>query len=106
MQVQVERTEKGLLIAIPNELADGFGLDDTVEVRRENGHLLVLNPNEPHYMIEELLEGMTAEHLHEEIPTSPPRRSKYRLEDLMARVTEENLPDKIDFGPPVGRELL
>lgn len=106
MQVQVERTDKGLLIAIPDELADGFGFGDTVEVRRENGHLVVLSPNEPHYTIEELLEGMTEDNLHEEIVTSPPRRSKYRIEDLMARVTDENLPDKIDFGPPVGRELL
>ena len=106
MQVQVERTDKGLLIAIPDELADGFGFGDTVEVRRENGHLVVLSPNEPHHTIEELLEGMTADHLHEEIRVSPLRRSKYKIEDLMARVTEENLPDKIDFGPPVGRELL
>ena len=104
MQVQVERTNKGMLITIPDELAESFG--DTVEVFRENGRVVISRPDDPHYTIEELLEGMTAENLHEEIAVSPPRRSKYRIEDLMARVTPENLPEKIDFGPPVGRELL
>ena len=104
MQVRVERTDKELLVPIPNELADGFG--DTVEVWQENGRVVISRPDDPHHTIEDLLEGMTEEHLHPEITIGSPRHSKYRLEDLMARVTEENLPDKIDFGPPVGRELL
>ena len=104
MQVQVKRTDDGLFIPVPNELAVSFG--DTVEVWQENGRVVISRLDDPHYTIEDLLEGMTEEHLHPEIIARPPRRSRYRLEDLMARVTEENLPDKIDFGPPVGRELL
>ncbi|MGI4787761.1 MAG: AbrB/MazE/SpoVT family DNA-binding domain-containing protein [Janthinobacterium lividum] len=75
MQVQIQRTDEGILILIPNDLAASCGLvsSDIVEVRRENGHLVVINPDEPHYDIEELLEGMTAEHLHAEIRTGPPR---------------------------------
>ena len=73
MLVQVERTDKGMLIAIPNELADGFGFADMVEVRRESGHLVVLSPNEPHYNIAELIATITPENRHPEISTGPPR---------------------------------
>ena len=71
MQVQVERTDKRVLIPIPNELADGFG--DTGEVWQENGRIVISRPDDSHHTIDELLEGMTPYHLHEEICTGPPR---------------------------------
>ena len=111
------------MIPIPEDLAQksksNFSQDSTVNIIFENGRFVVAGPDDPYYTIEELLEGMTEDNLHEEIRTgpsrgsiddkniaAPARRSKYRIEDLMAGVTQENLPDKIDFGPPVGRELL
>lgn len=71
MQVQVERTDKGLFVPIPIELADGFG--DTVEVLYENGRIVVSRLDDPYHTIEELLEGMAPYHLHEEICIGPPR---------------------------------
>ena len=71
MQVQVERTDKGMLIAIPNELADSFG--DTVEVFRENGRVVIGRPEEPPLDIEAMIATITPENRHEEIRTGPPR---------------------------------
>lgn len=80
MVLQLEETEKGLAVILPDEvvsdsqLAAGSSVDLTVS--------------------------------GDKIQLVPVRRSKYRIEDLMAGVTDENLPEKIDFGPPVGKELL
>ena len=113
MLVQLEKTEKGLVIPIPEDLAQKskFGPDSFVNITLDNDRFIVADPADPHYTIEELLEGMTEEHLHAEVITSPPigsprRRSKYTTAELVAKITDENLPEKIDFGPPVGRELL
>ena len=75
MLVQMKKTEKGLVIPVPEDLAQKskFGPDSMVNITLENGRFVVTDPNEPHYTIEELLEGMTEEHLHPEISTGPPR---------------------------------
>ena len=73
MQVQVERTDKGVLIAIPDELADGFGFGDTVEVRRENGCVVISRPEDPPLDIEAMIATITPENRHAEIRTGPPR---------------------------------
>jgi antitoxin component of MazEF toxin-antitoxin module len=71
MQVQVERTDKGMLIAIPNELADSFG--DTVEIFRENGRVVISSPDEQPLDIEAMIATITPENRHAEIKTGPPR---------------------------------
>ena len=75
MLVQLEKTEKGLTISLPDDLVQksNFGPGSFVNVTLENGRFIVADPADPHYMIEELLEGMTEEHLHAEISTGPPR---------------------------------
>ena len=74
MQVQVERTNKGMLIAIPDELADSFG--DTVELSRENGRVVISRPDEPQLDIEAMIATITPENRHAEIKTGPPRGSE------------------------------
>ena len=74
MQVQVKRVDTELFVPIPIELVDGFG--DTVEVHFENGRIVVSRLDDPYHTIDELLEGMTPYHLHEEIRTGPPRGSE------------------------------
>ena len=80
MVVQVEETEKGLAVILPEEVVQDSQLSA--------GSRIDLTVND------------------DKIQIVPVRRSKYRIEDLMAGVTDENLPEKIDFGPPVGKELL
>jgi antitoxin MazE len=53
-------------------------LDQPVEVREENGRIVIE-------------------------PISP---DKYDLAHLLSGITSENLHSEIDFGPPVGKELL
>ncbi len=71
MQVQVERTDRGLLVAIPDEMADSFG--DIVEVSRENGRVVISRPEEPPLDIEAMIATITPENRHAEIRTGPPR---------------------------------
>ena len=71
MQVQVKRTDKGVLIAIPDELAGSFG--DTVEVFRENGRVVISRPEETPLDIEAMIATITPENRHAEIRTGPPR---------------------------------
>ena len=80
MVVQVEETEKGLAVILPEEVVHGSHLaaGTTIDLTLTD----------------------------DQVQITPVRRSKYKIEDLMAGVTDENLPDKIDFGPPIGKELL
>ncbi len=71
MQVQVERTDKGMLVAIPDEFAGSFG--DTVEVYRENGRVVISRPEEAPLDIEAMIATITPENRHAEIRTGPPR---------------------------------
>ena len=80
MLLQVEETEKGLAVILPDEVVHGSQLSagSSIDLKVSDDKIQIV----------------------------PVRRSKYRIEDLMAGVTDENLPEKIDFGPPVGKELL
>lgn len=107
-----KKTESGLILPIPEDLAQQskFGPDSFVSITLENSRFIVADPADPHYTIEELLEGMTEENLHAEITTSgltgtPRRRSKYTTAELLKGVTDENMHGEIDWGPPVGKEV-
>lgn len=80
MQVQLEKSESGLTLNIPDEVTQGSQMlpGSLVDLTMIDGKILV----------------------------SPVRRSKYTLEELMAGITDENIHEAVDFGPPVGRELL
>lgn len=80
MQVQLEKSETGLTLHIPEEVAQISQMlpGSLVDLTMIDGKILV----------------------------SPVRRSKYTLEGLMAGITDENIHEAVDFGPPVGREIL
>jgi antitoxin component of MazEF toxin-antitoxin module len=75
MQVQIQKTDQGLMIPIPEDLVQKskFSQDSMVNITFENDRFVVAHPDDPYYTIEELLEGMTEANLHEEIRTGPPR---------------------------------
>ena len=74
MQVQIRRTDEGLMIPFPETLATASDLkeDSVVEIALENGKIIVADSKEPYYTIEELLEGITPENRHPEISTGRP----------------------------------
>ena len=78
MQVQLEKTEKGLSLLLPEELVHGSALvaGSNLEVTLVDGKILA----------------------------APIRRSKYTTEELLAGVTDENIHPETEWGPPVGRE--
>jgi antitoxin MazE len=58
--------------------AASFGLNDAVEVREENGRIII-----------------------ESI-----RQTKYDLTKLLSTINSKNLHDEVDFGAPGGKEVL
>ena len=54
-----------------------LALDEAVDVREENGRIVI----------------------------EPIRRKTYTLEELLAGITAENVHAEVDFGKPVGKEI-
>lgn len=79
-RVLVKKWGNSASVRIPASVmaAAKLRLDQAVEVREEQGRVVI----------------------------QPVRRGEYRLADLIAGITDENRHDEIDFGPPVGKEIL
>lgn len=80
MRAIVKKWGNSASVRIPAGMMEAaqLKLDQPVEVREENGRIVI----------------------------EPIRPGKYDLAQLLAGITPENLHSEIDFGPPVGRELL
>ncbi len=74
MLVHFEKTDQGIVLQLPDELAANpvFASGDVVNVSRENGRLVVTRPDEPTYDIEEMIASITEENRHAEISTGRP----------------------------------
>ena len=73
MHTKVQRWGNSLAVRIPKAFAQGMGLDESsdVEISLRDGDL-VISPKPPaSYTLEQLLEGITPENVHEEISTGP-----------------------------------
>ena len=79
MVLQLEETEKGLAVILPDEVIHGSRL--TV------GSPINLTINEG------------------KVELAPLRRSKYTTEELLAGVTDDNIHPETDWGLPVGKEV-
>lgn len=79
MNQHIRRWGNSAAVRIPATTLEAAGLkpDDPVEVREENGRVIIERARPSPVTLEWLLEGITAENLHEEV----------------------------DFGPPVGKEV-
>ena len=75
MVVHFEKTKNGIVIQMPDELADSsvFATGDTIEVSRENGRVVISRPDEQPLDIEAMIATITPENRHAEIKTGPPR---------------------------------
>ena len=79
MKVQVKKWGNSASVRIPAAVmtAASLDIDQTVDVREENGRVVI----------------------------EPIRTPDYTLDELLAQMTPDTFPDEIDFGPPVGREI-
>jgi antitoxin MazE len=80
MRVTVKKWGNSASVRIPAPVlkAAKVEIDDAVDVREENGRIIV----------------------------EPLRPSSYDLADLIGKITPGNRHDEIDFGPPTGKEKL
>lgn len=80
MQVTVKKWGNSASVRIPAGImqAARLHLDDLVDVREQDGRIVIV----------------------------PIRNDEYDLAQLLAAITPENLHGELDFGAPVGQELL
>lgn len=80
MRAVVKKWGNSASVRIPASImaAAGLRLDQAVEVREENGRVVI----------------------------EPITREEYDLADLLGGITPENIHDEVDFGAPVGHEAL
>jgi antitoxin MazE len=80
MRVIVKKWGNSASVRIPAGIMEAarLGLDDPVDIREEEGRIVI----------------------------EPIRTHKYDLAQLLASITPENLHTEIDFGAPVGKEIL
>jgi antitoxin MazE len=80
MRITVRKWGNSASLRIPVALmkAADIAIDDQVEVREEEGRLII----------------------------QAVRPDRYDLDELLAGVTPDNLHEEADFGKPVGKEIL
>ena len=80
MRAKVKKWGNSASIRIPSAVlkAARLDLDDAVDLREEDGRIVI----------------------------EPLERHESRLEDLVNAITKDNLHDEVEFGEPVGKELL
>ena len=74
MQTKIQKWGNSLGMRIPKLLAEQAGIEAGSEVvlSVEDGELMVRPVRQPRYELKDLLRGVTAENLHEEIDTGEP----------------------------------
>ena len=79
MQVLIKKWDNSASVRIPAAVmaAASISVDQAVDVREENGRIII----------------------------EPIRAPAYDLSDLLARMTPETFPDDADFGAPIGEEV-
>jgi len=80
MRVTVKKWGNSASVRIPVSIMEAAKLhvDDTVDIREENGHVII----------------------------EPINEFRYELENLLSGITPDNLHCEVDFGQSVGKELL
>ena len=78
VRVMIKKWGNSASVRIPASVmaAAALTVDQAVEVREEDGRIII----------------------------EPVRAPRYDLDQLLGRMTPETFPDEVDFGPPVGGE--
>jgi antitoxin MazE len=79
MKARVKRWGNSGAVRIPASIlrATRLHLDDVVELREEEGRIII----------------------------EPVRQKTYELDELLKEITTKNLHDPVEFGPPEGKEI-
>jgi len=79
VKVQVKKWGNSASVRIPAAVmtAAALDIDQTVDIREEDGRIVI----------------------------EPIRAPSYTLDELLAEMSPETFPEDVDFGPPLGREI-
>lgn len=79
MGIHIRKWGNSAAVRLPAGVLEraGLSIDDPVEVRVEDGRIVI----------------------------EPVKPTHINLDELIAGITEENRHDEVDWGPPVGREF-
>ena len=79
MLVHFEKTEHGVILTLPSEVADhpAFASGDFVHLSSKYSSLVITQPD----------------------------ATRYNIDDMVATITEENRHPAVDWGPRVGNEV-
>ena len=71
MKTRIQKWGNSLALCIPESVAleAGFNINSPVEISYQDGKLIVAPEIAPHYSLEDLLQQITNENLHNEIET-------------------------------------
>jgi antitoxin MazE len=74
MNMYVRRWGNSAAVRIPAATLDAAGLkpDDQINVREENGRIVIEKARQPALSLDELIDGITPENRHEETDWGPP----------------------------------
>ncbi len=79
MRIQVKKWGNSASVRIPAQVmaATSLSVDQAVDIRAEGGRIVI----------------------------EPVRAPVYDLDELLDQITPDTLHDEVDFGPPVGKEV-
>ncbi len=80
MRTTIKKWGNSAAVRIPGSVMQSMRirLDEAVDVREEEGRIVI----------------------------EPVRQKSYKLDDLLKGITAKNRHDEVDFGPPVGKEAF
>ena len=80
MIVYLKKWGNSASVRIPSLILESLNLklDDPLDIKEEDGRIII----------------------------APVKANEFKLEDLLSAITQENLHSRIDFGVPVGKELI
>lgn len=74
MLVHFEKTEHGIVLTLPNDLANhpAFASSESVHIAAKYSSLVITHPDAKRYNVEEMVATITPENMHGEIDWEPP----------------------------------
>lgn len=80
MLVSLKKWGNSASVRIPSLILESLNLklDDPLDIKEEDGRIII----------------------------APVKTNEFKLEDLLSGITQENQHSRIDFGVPVGKELI
>jgi antitoxin MazE len=73
MKTRIQKWGNSLALRIPKSFADEVGLqkEAPVEIKLDNGHIIIAPLTKPEILLDQLLAQVTEDNMHHEVETGP-----------------------------------